>query len=266
MSVGRIIKAMATGPQVFFAKNTVLRTRYPIEINVSEYKHDDYLKIIPVLKEIDNKILTKKPNAKGLRWIHSKEGTAWFYGEREVNVPYDEFIKRVDINHVGRFYRDSISVDTQVVSKDEQGRSDCQVVRVVALPQPNYAAFMGKENLDVTKLEKIDYTDNEQRVWMLTVDSPNGSAVCDDGYLAFKRSGNNNTIVTFLACQNFPVPPLMAMLFLDRWHWFRDTLTEFAYSVFFEKMMKNIIDCYEGKHFDVGREIVNNNFAVSKNK
>jgi hypothetical protein len=56
-------------------------------------------------------------------------------------------------------------------------------VRVVALPQPNYTAFFGKDELDVYKLEKIDYDDNEQRVWMVTVHSPNGSAVCDDGYL-----------------------------------------------------------------------------------
>ena len=59
--------------------------------------------------------------------------------------------------------------------------------RIAAIAQPNYTAFMGKDELDVYKLEHMEYGPDEQRNWMRTVHSPNGSAVCDDGYLAFVR-------------------------------------------------------------------------------
>ena len=113
---------------------------------------------------------------------------------------------------------------------------------------------MGKDELDVYKLETIDYTEDEQRVWMLTVHSPNGSAVCDDGYMSFSRSPDGTgTVVAFLACQNFPIPPLMGLLRLDRWSWFKTVVTESAYRRFCTAMWRNIENCYRGREFHVGR-------------
>ena len=248
-----IIGNMLRAPQIFFAKNSVKRTLKPFKINLAEYSHADYEKIIPTLEAIDNK-LKKVPLSKdGMRWIH-EGNTVYFYGQKKFHIPYQQFIQRVDICHAGTFYRDSISVDTQLVESDQFCKAVRQAVRVVALPQPNYAAFLGKGNLDVYKLEKIDYHPDSQKLWMLTVHSPNGSALCDDGYLCFKQADDGQaTQVSFLACQNFPPPPLMALIFLDRWQWLKQVLTEDAYRRFFRNMMHNLDAEYHGLNHQVGQ-------------
>jgi hypothetical protein len=239
--------------QIMLAKHTVFHRELPFEIDLETYQSADYEKIIPSLKEVERRLSEVSADARGMRWIHLRD-TEFFYGECIVNVPYEDFISRVDIAHAGQFYRDSLSATTVVAERDQLGRPVRQGVRVVALPQPNYTAFFGKDELDVYKLEKIDYDDDEQRVWMVTVHSPNGSAVCDDGYLSFSRSADaTRTVVAFLACQNFPIPRLMALARLDRWTWLKTRLVESAYRRFFNVMIRNICDCYDGNDFRVGR-------------
>ena len=189
-----------------------------------------------------------------MRWIHSP-GTVLFQVEHAVKVPYDEWVRAVPIDHAGRFYRDSIGMATRLVALDAEERPELQAVRVVALPQPNYTALMGKPELDVYKLEKVERGPDEQRVWMRTVHSPNGSAVCDDGYLSFRRGTGDETVVTFLACQHFPPPPLMGLMRLDRIAWFKRLVTESAYRRFSRTMMRNLEDCFHGVAFDIGRVV-----------
>jgi hypothetical protein len=236
-----------------FAKRTIFRREAPFEVDLDMYQPADYEKIISSLEEVERRLKKVPADARGMRWIHLPD-TVLFYGEHTFDVCYEDFISRVDIGHVGQFYRDSLGVTTEVVDRDELGRAVRQGVRVVALPQPNYTAFLGKDELDVYKLEKIDYDEDEQRVWMLTVHSPNRSAVCDDGYMSFSRTADGTgTIVAFLACQNFPLPRLMALARLDRWTWLKIVLTENAYRRFFNAMMRSIRDCYDGNEFRIGR-------------
>ena len=244
---------MLRAPKIMFAKGTVIRDGYPFNLNLDNYSPEDYEKIIPSLQEYEQRLLKVPGNSEGMHWIHLPD-TVLFYSQRVFNLPYDTFISRVNICHIGEFYRDSISFATEIVERDDLDRPTRQAVRIVALPQPNYAALMGKGNLDVYKLEKIDYSENEQRLWMLTVKSPNGSAVCDDGLTSFNRTEDGKgTIVSFLACQNFPVPPLMALSRIDKWTWFKNTVTEQAYRDFCNTMMQNIQDRYDGRDFRVGR-------------
>jgi len=236
-----------------FAKRTLARLSPAFELDLSRYRAADFERIIPALQEVERRLEEVPADAQGMRWIHLPD-TVLFFGERQLKVPYDEFVSRVDIGHVGEFYRDSLGVTTVVLDRDGRGRTRHQGVRVVALPQPNYAAFMLKENLDVYKLETIEHSADEQRVWMVTVFSPNGSAVCDDGYMSFSRTADGaSTTVAFLACQNFPIPPLMALARLDRWPWFKRVVTESAYRRFFNTMMRSIERCYHGQAYHVGR-------------
>jgi hypothetical protein len=74
--------------------------------------------------------------------------------------------------------------------------------------------------------------------------------------MSFKRSADGRgTVVAFLACQSFPIPPLMALARLDRWTWFKTIVTESAYRRFCNVMMQNILDCYDGTDFHVGRPV-----------
>ena len=253
--MSQVLSNIVRGPQILFAKQTVPRRESPFELDLGAFCEADYVKVIPSLRKVEHSLLAVPADARGMRWIHLPE-VVLFLGEQTLNIRFEDFISRVDIGHVGKFYRDSLSAATVVVARDARGRPVHQGVRVVALPQPNYASFMGKGNLDVYKLESIEYSEHEQRVWMLTVHSPNGSAVCDDGYVSFRRSPDGaGTVVAFLACQNFPVPPLMALARLDRWNWFKTTVTESAYRRFFSQMMGNIRNCYEGVDFHVGRAV-----------
>jgi hypothetical protein len=238
-----------------FAKPTVRRVAPVFEVDLSRYGSADFEGIIPALQDVERRLRAVPADARGMRWVHLAD-TVLFLGERTLDVPYHDFVRRVDIGHVGQFYRDSLGVTTVVVSRDEHGRTRHQGVRVVALPQPNYAAFMLKEELDVYKLETVDHAEDEQRVWMVTVHSPNGSAVCDDGYMSFARSPDGTgTVVTFLACQSFPIPPLMALTRMDRWGWLKTVVTESAYRRFFETMVRNIVRHYHGEDFHVGRPL-----------
>jgi len=248
-----VLRNIAQAPRILFAKRTVRRATWPFEIDLQSYDAAAFERIIPAMQDVEKRLLLVPPDRAGMRWIHEPQSVL-FHGERAFDLPYEEFVRRVDISHAGEFYRDTLSSDTKVVEQDAEGKPVRQGVRVVALPQPNYAAFLGKGILDVYKLEKIDYLDREQRIWMWTVHSPNGSAVCDDGYLKFSRLSDHRTLVAFLACQSFPIPPLMALARLDRWNWLKQTLTESAYRWFFNSMMANIIARYHGRNFRVGRD------------
>jgi hypothetical protein len=240
-------------PRILLAKQTVQRSDAPFDLDLGRYAEADYTKFIPALREIEARLRARPADARGLRWIHLPD-TVLFLGTRRFDIAYEDFVSRVDIGHVGQFYRDSIGAETVVTARDTCGRALHQGVRVVALPQPNYAGLMGKGLLDVYKLECIDYGPHEQRVWMLTVHSPNGSAVCDDGFVAFRRTADGTgTEVEFMACQNFPIPPLMALARLDRWRWFKTVVTESAYRRFFDDMMHNVQACWQGVEFRVGR-------------
>lgn len=248
-----ILSAVARATRIVFAKPTVDRVEPSFDIDLGLYHEADYEKIIPQLEDVERQLNAVPLDRRGMRWVHLSD-TVLFYGERTFDVPFEDFVSRVDISHIGEFYRDSLGVATRVVKRDEQGRSVHQGVRVVALPQPNYAAYFGKQNLDVYKLEKVEYGPDEQRVWMLTVHSPNGSAVCDDGYTSFRRTPDGKgTIAAFLACQNFPIPPLMALTRMDRWTWFKTLVTESAYRRFCDTMMNSLLARYHGNDFRVGR-------------
>ncbi|MFZ8201768.1 hypothetical protein [Alteromonas portus] len=248
-----IIANIIRGPRIFFAKNTIRYSAFPFELDLSDFNFSDYENIIPFLNRVDNQLSQTSENKHGMQFIHLGE-TVYFKSKNTLNIPFSDFVSKVDIAHVGLFYRDSLSANTKVVEKDEDGRSILQAVRIVALPQPNYSSFLGKGNLDVYKLEKIVYTENFQQVWMKTVLSPNNSAVCDDGYMKFESVDQGRaTTVSFLACQNFPIPPLMALAKLDKWTWLKEKLTEAAYTTFSNRMMKNIEDCYYSKDFRVGK-------------
>ena len=243
-------------PRVVFAKRTVSRRAPEFEVDLSTVRAARLREDHPCVARRGAAAQGGAGRRSGNALDPPARDTCSSTASAGFDVPYDEFISRVDIGHVGQFYRDSLGVTTVVVNRDELGRTRHQGVRVVALPQPNYAAFMLKEELDVYKLEKIDYSDDEQRVWMVTVHSPNGSAVCDDGYMSFSRAPDGvGTVVAFLACQNFPVPPLMALARLDRWTWFKRVVTEDAYRRFFNAMMRSIDRCYRGQDFHVGRAL-----------
>ena len=251
-TVASVSEKLLRAAQIVFAKGTVSRRQPPVVRNLAEYESPDFVYDTTSLEAVQRRMEAVRPDARGMRYVHSPE-VVLFYVERDLAIPYDEFVSRVDISKVGLMFRDVLGITTRVVKRDEHGRSLLQLERIAALAQPNYSAFMGKDELDVYKLEKMDYSHDEQRNWMRTVHSPNRSALCDDGYLAFVRTATGTTRITFLACQHFPMPRLMVLTGVARWAWLKNRLTESAYRRFFDETMDNIVAGYEGRDFRIGR-------------
>ena len=238
--------------QVWLFKNTLARKRLPIKLDVDPFRSPAFHYDIASAVEVHQRLLKVPLNGEGMRWIHKEDG-AFFYAVRDLDLPYDQFIRRVDVSRVGDCFRDVLGIHTQVMQRDEAGRPVLQVERIAALAQPNYAAFLGKDELDVYKLEWMAYGPDEVRNWMRTVCSPNASTRADDGYLAFQRRADGGTRIEFVANQSFPLPRVMVMLGLDRWVWYRTFLTKNAYRRFWRETVDNILARYEGRDFAIGR-------------
>ena len=240
--------------QVFLFKGTLLRKHLPIKLDLAQYRSPAYKYDVSSAVEVAERLKKVPLNKEGMKWIGKEDG-AFFYGVRDLDLPYDDFVKRVDVSRVGDCFRDVLGIHTQVLHRDEQGRPLLQVERIAALAQPNYTAFLGKDELDVYKLEWMEYTANDVRNWMRTVCSPNASTSADDGYLAFQRlNGGKRTRIEFVANQSFPLPRIMVMFGLNRIVWFREFLTKNAYRVFWRETVNNILTRHEGsRDFAPGR-------------
>jgi hypothetical protein len=246
-------KTMFRAAQTTLAKPTLTRKRLPIRLDLDRFRAEEFGYDTSSAEQVEKLLMDVPADSEGRRWIHQEDGVL-FNAVVYLDVPYDEFVDKVDISRVGDCFRDVLGINTEVVRRDEQGRPTLQIERIAALAQPNYTAFLGKDELDVYKLEHIQYGEDEQRNWMRTVCSPNGSTWTDNGYLGFSRSpGGKFTKITFVAHQAFPRPRMLVLSRMDRWEWFRTLLTEDAYRRFWGETLANIVARYEGKEIGIGR-------------
>lgn len=246
-------RAVLRALQITLAKSTVTRKRLPLKLDVSPFLAPDFQYDASAAERAFERLQEVPLDAQGLKWIHLDDG-ALFYAVRDVDIPFDEFVQRVDISRVGDCFRDVLGITTQVLHRDDAGRPLLQLERIAALAQPNYTAFLGKDELDVYKLERIEYGPDEQRNWMRTVCSPNASTAADESYMAFRRlPGTGRTRIEFVAHQSFPRPRIMVLTRLNRWPWFVVTVTEAAYRDFWQDTLGNILRRYQGRAVAIGR-------------
>jgi hypothetical protein len=245
-------KTMFRAAQITLAKPSLTRKRLPIRLNLDKYRSADFRYDTSSAEKVQKQLEDVPLNDEGLRWIHEDDGVL-FYATVLLDAPYDKFVTRVDVSRVGDCFRDVLGINTQVLHRDEAGRPTLQIERIAALAQPNYSAFLGKDELDVYKLEHMEYGPDEQRNWMRTVCSPNASTWTDDGYMAFSRSPDGMTRIVFVAHQAFPRPRMLVLSRMDRWVWFRTLLTEDAYRRFWNDTLSNIVARYEGREIGIGR-------------
>jgi hypothetical protein len=135
-----------------------------------------------------------------------------------------------------------------------------QAERNLYLPQPNYVAAWGGEPIDVCKIELVERAPDRHRLLWRTVRSPNGSAVHDDGTLAFERvaapaggSLASLTRVTIRGRQLFTLPPVLDAADLPALPELHGPLLEEAYRRFFTTTFDNLEACFEGREFRIGR-------------
>ncbi len=259
-------KTIARALRIMFAKGTLPRKLLPFKLILEKYQSVDFQYDTSSAEMVEQQLQEIPLNRQGLRLIEEYDGEmcVLFYAERYLDIDYDEFVERVDVSRVGDCFRDVLGINTVVLRRDHAGRPTLQVERIAALAQPNYAAFLGKDELDVYKLEWMEYGQDEVRNWMRTICSPNGSTVADDGYLSFSRlKDSTGTKIEFVARQQFPLPRVMVALRLSRWPWYRRFLTKLAYRCFWNVTVKNLLARYDGKEVGVGRPTIHTGTSVS---
>ncbi|MFZ8201770.1 hypothetical protein [Alteromonas portus] len=242
--------------QIMFAKHTIKRKKLPLRLDLSEYQRPDYQYDKQSTMDVAERLKVVSANKDGMKWLYKYDGELQveFFGKRHVNIPFDDIISRVDISRVGDCFRDVLGITTKVLHRDEKDRPTLQIERIAALAQPNYSAFLGKDELDVYKLEYQEYEDDRVINWMRTVCCPNSSTVADDSYLSLSRADDGNTDIEFVALQQFALPRIMRLLRLDRIKWYREYLTRGAYKSFWFKTSDNIVAQYKGFDVSIGKE------------
>lgn len=239
--------------QIMLAKRTVSRKRLPILLSLDEYRHPAFRYDTCAAAEMLRALQDEPLNSRNLRMIQQGREVL-FHAVHHVDVPFVEFVERVDISRVGDCFRDVLGITTQVLQRNDAGRPTLQVERVAALAQPNYAAFLGKDELDVYRLEHVEYGPDEQRMWMLTLCSPNASTRGGSGYLSFlSESGGLQTRIEFLVRESVVAPRLLVLLLVDRSDWFRKVMAKGVYRRYWNGTVTSILARYEGREIGIGR-------------
>lgn len=234
------------------AKDFIARITAPVSPETMACTAADYTAMVRELDDL-RRWLDSAVSARGpLRWRRLGRAVLFEYG-REFPVPFGEFTAQVDIARTISFMNDYIGGTVRALDHDALGRPLRQVERNVYLPQPNYMAWFGGSNIDVSKIESVHYAAGEQKMYWKTILSENGSAVSDDGLIAFTATGDG-TRVTILGRQQFTLPPAIEALHLERWPALEDHLTEEAYATFFARTFANFEALLEGREIAIGRD------------
>ncbi|MEW5249683.1 hypothetical protein [Microbulbifer discodermiae] len=249
-------KAIFKAIRIMLAKGSIQQKLLPIALDCSAFKEEGFEYSKAQIEQVVKNLEEIPFREKGMKWIIDFNGElrVQFYGERIVNIPYEDMIEKVDISRVGDCFRDVLGINTEVFKRDDQGRPTLQIERIAALAQPNYSAFLGKDELDVYKLEIQEYEEKKVINWMKTVCSPNASTVIDDSYFALSPSDDGKgTKLEFAALQEFPLPRIMVLLGLSNWKWYREWLTRGAYRRFWNDTSGNVLKMYAGESVTTGK-------------
>ncbi|HEY7858289.1 MAG TPA: hypothetical protein VIC82_07295 [Candidatus Nanopelagicales bacterium] len=235
-----------------FDKDSLPQVTTGLGIDLADWVPEDYEAAVDLLHPTESYLAALPSTADGLRWAHV-DGAVVFEASRVMRASYPDWVARVEIAEAISMMADYLGGRRVVVSRDEQGRPLHQAERNVYLPQPNYLAFSGGQQIDVCKLEVIRYSNDDCGIWWRTISSPNGSADVDDGSVEFSDSGGGRTLVTVRGRQRFTLPAFWRAVDLDQTPELRDALTEDAYRRFFAATLDNFAACFEGRSFRIGR-------------
>lgn len=178
-----------------------------------------------------------------------------FESKHTYPVSFDEFVGSVDISKSIQYMNDYIGGSVLVAERDSRGRPLRQAERNVYLPQPNYLSWVGGREIDVSKIECLEYGEHVHRMYWKTVKSENGSATYDDGIVVFESVEPGTTRVTLFGRQLFNLPPLIEGLHLENWPVLEDFLTRLAYEQFFGRTFANFEALLDGRDVQIGTAI-----------
>ena len=237
--------------RVLADKDAIRRIEVPLGMNLDSYRKSSYAAIRPELEQIGTLLDGCPAAAPGLCW-REVDGATLFEFQRELPIPFDAFVSRVEVSRTIQFMNDYIGGRIVPVERDANGRVIRQAERNLYLPQPNYLVLYQGKPIDVSKIEICDYTQNRHRMCWKTVLSENQSAVHDDGMVTFSRVGAG-TRISIVGRQLFTLPPFWQALDLNLAPGLKAGLVTHAYKSFFDRTCANFEALVEGRDVRTGR-------------
>ena len=247
--------------KIMFAKDKLKWMERSLNIPLAGLTAADYEASQAYMEPLEKLVLQFPSDSNGMR-VHSLDNSVLFHFSREVPIPFDDFVAKVDISRSIRMMNDYIGGSCVPAIRDEIGRVTHQAERNIYLPQPNYTAPSGGQPIDVSKLEFITYTANEQKIWWRTVKSENNSARFDDGTVTFTRTTTGETAITIVGRQEFSLPVFWQMMKLDLNPAIKNYLVADAYKTFFTKTLANFTAQFEQREYRVGQPWATSNSNV----
>ncbi len=239
--------------QIMYWKDALKRCEVPLNLQPRDFQDEDFESIAPYLESIESQIKNLAPDRNGLRWTYDREGAVLFEFSRVIPVPFDAFVRRVDVSKTIQYMTDYIGGVILHVKTNSRGRVTRQIERNLYLPQPNYLALSQGKNIDVSKLEVIRYGRSEHKMFWKTIKSENHSATFDDGSVRFARVNGGDTFVSICGRQKFSLPWFWEVINLDNYPLLKHMLVTHAYTNFFTQTMANLEAVYEGREVRIGK-------------
>ncbi len=123
-----------------------------------------------------------------------------------VEVPYDEFQRRLPAQDWGIKLDHYLGGEVKVYETDEQGRAVRQLERMVLSPFPIVDWESNLTNNDMTKVEVIVYEEDRATVYWRVMYSNNNSTETDVGSVDFRKYDEASTLVTFHSAHRLNAP------------------------------------------------------------
>lgn len=232
-------------------KQQLRRRELPINVAEDAFEGRHYEELPDFIRRREE-IIEAIPKKKGSCHTFLDDGIL-YYREQEVDFPFDDFVRKVDICKSLTYMKHYIGGRAVRVRSDSMGRCIYQLERTVFLAQPNCMMLLNGKDIDITKIERIDYREGRRKLIWKTVFSDNRSATFDVGAVTFERV-NCRTRIRILAHQDFAMPSMIGNWGrLDRPQGWRRLLMVLVYWCYFRKTTRNYCAVARGDYKPIGR-------------
>lgn len=233
-----------------FNKKKLRRKELPINVPLDRYREQSYEELPRFIRPLEE-AADALPKKDGMAHTFV-DGGMLFYLEREVDLPFEVFAKRMDVCKAVTHMKDYVGGNTVQVKRDDQQGLIHQIERTVFLPQPNLMVLLNAKDIDVTKIERVVYGERMHKIIWRTIHCDNGSARFDEGAVTFEKV-SYRTRLKVVVHQSFPFPYLLRWIKLRYFVGFRRSFMLFFYKRYFKKTLDNYCDVVRGEYERLGR-------------
>ena len=230
-------------------KKALKREELPINCFDPNYFRKNNFDKLPEHIKLFEEIIDSLPKKKGT--CHTFiEGGILFFLERYVDIEYEDFVKKMNIKEAVSTMKDFIGGRSIPVDLPSDVKTEYRIERTVYLPQPNLLAIMNAKDIDVTKIERIEYGENFHKIIWKTVFSDNDSALYDDGSVTFKKDCDR-TQIKIIVHQAFKLPKIVTTVL--KYTGLRKYIEPWLYKGYFKKTIANYHKKAEQKYERIGK-------------